>query len=117
MAFCDQSSEHASNSLPASPTIHVELCQKPSRYYTNHNPQTRTADSKYLLCSLSLDSTLRPCLLRDSAVALLKRRGSTFGDLNLVQFDDPLLEEHAQFLAVVDIPSHVSVCTPPVQYC
>ena len=45
-------------------------------------------------------------------MALLKRRGSTFGDLNLVQFDDPLLEEHAQFLAVVDIPRHVSVCTP-----
>ncbi|CAI8038854.1 Pachytene checkpoint protein 2 homolog [Geodia barretti] len=54
-------------------------------------------------------STLRPSLLRDRAVAVLERRGSTFGDLSLTQFDDPLLTEHAVFLAVVDIPRHVSM--------
>ena len=42
-------------------------------------------------------------------MAVLERRGSTFGDLSITQFDDPLLTEHAMFLAVVDIPRHVSV--------
>ena len=44
-------------------------------------------------------------------MATLERRGSTFGDLTLTQFDDPLLAEHALYLAVVDIPKHVSVIT------
>ena len=42
-------------------------------------------------------------------MAVLERRGSTFSDLTLTQFDDPLLTEHIMFLAVVDIPRHVSV--------
>ena len=54
-------------------------------------------------------STVRPSLLRESAVATLERHGSTFGDLTLTQFDDPLLAEHALYLAVVDIPKHISV--------
>ena len=42
-------------------------------------------------------------------MATLERRGSTFGDITLTQFDDPLLAEHALYLAVVDIPKRVSV--------
>ena len=60
-------------------------------------------------CQFTTCSTLRPSLLRDRAVAVLERRGSTFGDLTITQFDDPLLTEHVLFLAVVDIPRHISV--------
>ena len=52
---------------------------------------------------------MQPSLLRERALAVLERRGSTFGDLTLTQFDDPLLAEHAVYLSVVDIPKHVSV--------
>lgn len=106
MEFREHSSEPVSSSISESPTIHVELCQKPTR--CGHS-QPNNQHSTCICCVLSLSSTLSPSLLRESAVATLERRGSTFGDLTLTQFDDPLLAEHVLYLAVVDIPKHVSV--------
>ena len=110
MAFREHSSEPVSSSVSDCPTIHVELCQKPTRCghigISNHS----TIMTNCVCHSpIPFSSTLSPSLLRESAVATLERRGSTFGDLTLTQFDDPLLTEHALYLAVVDIPKHVSV--------
>ena len=44
---------------------------------------------------------------RERAVAALERRSSTFGELTLTKFDDPLLAEHTVYLAAVDIPKHI----------
>lgn len=79
---------------------------KTNQVRAQRQPQTSNHVSVPLV---PLSSTLSPSLLRESAVATLERRGSTFGDLTLTQFDDPLLAEHALYLAVVDIPRHVSV--------
>ena len=110
MAYSEQvgssSSEPVSSGLSECPTIHVELCQKPTRY-TYHWLVSLTFTPEQAVTPIY--STLRPCLLRERAVAVLERRGSTFSDLTLTQFDDPLLTEHIMFLAVVDIPRHVSV--------
>ena len=111
MAYSEQvgssSSEPVSSGLSECPTIHVELCQKPTRY-TYHWLVSLTFTPEQALTPTNY-STLRPCLLRERAVAVLERRGSTFSDLTLTQFDDPLLTEHIMFLAVADIPRHVSV--------
>ena len=111
MAFREHSNEPVSSSISECPTIHVELCQKPTRCgHRGISNQHSTIMTNYVCHSpITFSSTLSPSLLRESAVATLERRGSTFCDLTLTQFDDPLLTEHALYLAVVDIPKHVSV--------
>ena len=54
-------------------------------------------------------STLRAKVLKEHAKALLKKKGTTFGDFILTEFEDPVLREHVISISVTDIPKEVQV--------
>ena len=54
-------------------------------------------------------SSLSASVVRDYAVAELKRHPTAFGEFTLTEFDDPVLKEHVVSISVCDVPSSIQV--------
>ena len=65
-------------------TLHVEVCQRP-------------------------DSTLRCTRLKELVLSMLRQRGTAFGELLLQDFEDPVVNEHVQSVAITDVPQELKV--------
>ncbi len=69
---------------PTKPTLHVEVCQATS-------------------------SNMRSSRLKELVLAMLREKGTVFGELFIQEFDDPVLSEHIQSIAIADTPSQIKV--------
>jgi len=69
---------------PSLCTLHVEVCQRP-------------------------DSTLRCTRLKELVLSMLRQRGTAFGELLLQDFEDPVVKEHVQSVAITDVPQELKV--------
>lgn len=54
-------------------------------------------------------SATRASVLREQAKALLRRKGTAFGDFIVTEFEDPVLREHVVSLSVSDVPMDLQV--------
>ena len=62
--------------------------------------------------TISACSTIRASVLREHAKALLRKKGTAFGDFILTEFKDPILREHVVSLSVSDVPMDLQVWSP-----
>ncbi len=65
-------------------TLHVEVCQRP-------------------------DSTLRGTRLKEMVLSMLRQRGTAFGEVLLLEFEDPVIKEHVHSVSITDIPQELKV--------
>ena len=70
--------------LPCQPTLHVEICQH-SR------------------------SNMRSTRVKELVLAMLREKRTVFGELVMNEFDDPVLNDHVQSVALTDTPTQLKV--------
>lgn len=74
------------------PTLHVEVCQR-------------------------AESTLPCSRLKELVLSMLRQRGTAFGELFLLEFDDPVMKEHIQSVSISDIPYQLKVLYSIIMSC
>lgn len=61
---------------------------------------------KRILFYFIISSTVGASTLQQHAAAFLSRVGTTYGDAVLTEFDDPVLQEHVDSIALCDAKVH-----------
>ena len=81
--------------------------------YTNHLYGYDQATPLHVEVLQHSCSSLSASVVREYAVAQLKRQPTAFGGFTMTEFEDPVLKEHVVSISLCDIPDSVQVymCT------